>query len=123
MNHAMPKFLLLAAALLMPSCGVLNQQSASNITNVDLSSNNFVVTETNVEGVDTGWGLFFSFVLGIPVTLPSVNEAMNDLMTNVDAEGRSVGLINVTRTVEVSNWLLFHVVQQRVRADVVEFKK
>lgn len=119
----MPKFLLLAAALLMPSCGVLNQQSASNITNVDLSSNNFVVTETNVEGVDTGWGLFFSFVLGIPVTLPSVNEAMNDLMTNVDAEGRSVGLINVTRTVEVSNWLLFHVVQQRVRADVVEFKK
>lgn len=117
----MRNLVIAAIALLLPSCVVLDSQNATNITSVDLSSNNFVVRDTNMEGVDTGWGLLFSG-LGIPFTRPSVNEAMNDLMDKVDANDRAVGLINVTRSIEVSNWILFHVVQKRIRADVVEFK-
>jgi len=110
------------ALLLLPGCGILNQQDASHATQVELSSNNFTVRNTNVEGVDSGWGLLFSFA-GLTFTRASVNEAMDDLMDQVDAEGRSVALVNVTRTHSVTNWILFHVVQQRIRADVVEFTK
>jgi hypothetical protein len=108
--------------LLLPGCGVLNHQNATHITQVDLSSGNYIVTDVNKEGVDTGWGLGLSWLFGIPITSPSVNEAMMDLMDGIDALDRSVALINVTRSHEVSNWILFHVVQQRIRADVIEFK-
>ena len=120
MSHAMRSLVIATIALLLPGCAVIDYQNASNITSVELSSGNYLVTDVNKEGVDSGWGLLFSG-LGLPVIRPSVNEAMNDLMDGIDAQDRSVALINVTRSMEISNWIVFHVIQQRVRADVVEF--
>lgn len=120
MSHAMRILVIATIALLLPGCAVIDYQNASNITSVELSSANYLVTDVNKEGVDSGWGLLFSG-LGLPVIRPSVNEAMNDLMDGIDAQDRSVALINVTRSMEISNWIVFHVIQQRVRADVVEF--
>jgi len=108
------------ALLLFPGCAVIDYMETDIVTSVELSSANYVVTDVNREGVDSGWGLLFSW-LGIPVVRPSVNEAMNDLMDGIDAQDRSVALINVTRSMEISNWIVIHVIQQRVRADVIEF--
>jgi len=114
------KAVLLVTLLFATGCASYGSLEANHTTQVELSEGNFKVIATNVHGTSHGLGLFLSF-FGIPFSRALDSVAMDDLMDGVDAEGKSIAIINVARERKIQNWLLFHVKTVEYRADVVEF--
>ncbi len=119
------------------STGVFN---AANLTNVELSEDNYRVVATNVHGEASAEYLFgFSVAQrGEMQTLALIplggdrllyQSALENLWANFaeahgDVEGRSLALVNVRFDSDAQNVLFFYTKPTiSVRADVVEFYK
>jgi len=88
-------------------------------TRVDLSKGNYRVLKSNVRGTSTGFVLF-----GIlPLARPSYANAMGDLRSEAQMEGKATALANVTRDESDIYLILFSLPKITVTADVIEFIK
>jgi len=72
-------------------------------TTTDLHDNNFKMIKANARGEDSGFNLF-GF---IPIVSPSYADAMRDLHTEVNMEGRSTALANVAQDRSTMYFILF----------------
>lgn len=86
-------------------------------TTTDLTRANFRIVKANVRGEDSGfWLLGF-----IPITSPSIINAMDQLQHQAGSEGRAVTLVNVTQEERNAYFILFSIPRVVIRADAVEF--
>ena len=134
--------LLLAVALVLTTTGCVTTGSfpSANVTNVELSEDNFEIVATDVAGeASAGYILGFSVGLGLSSQMSTLalarvegegalyREAIRDLWANFRAEhgeveGRNVALINVRFDGDALNLLLYTRPTVSIRADVVEFE-
>jgi len=86
-------------------------------TKTDLSKNNYRIIKANARGTDKGFWL-----LGIiPFASPNYANAMKDLHKQIDIEGKSASLANITKDKSTLYLILFSVPKIIVTADVIEF--
>lgn len=86
-------------------------------TKTDLSKSNYKVIKANARGTDKGFWL-----LGIiPFASPNYANAMKDLHKQIDIEGKSASLANITKDKSTLYLILFSVPKIIVTADVIEF--
>ena len=78
---------------------------------------NFRVIKASARGVDQGFNLF-GF---IPIIMPSISDATDNLMQGIDAEGRAVSLTNVAQERQTLYLVLFSLPKIVIRADIIEF--
>lgn len=91
-----------------------------NVTQVELSSKNYEIVQTNAVGTDFGVKLF-GF---IPINPTSLAEAMESLHEDAKTRpGDCRALINVAKEYRCLYLILFSVPRIVVRADVIEFKE
>jgi hypothetical protein len=113
----MKSIVLLSYLLLTTGCSVFSRFPSQQVTSVDLGHKDFQIVQKSIVGTDQGFAL-----LGfIPVTTPSMVDAMTSLMSKVDSDGRSVAIVNVAEAIEADYWVLFSITRVKIRADVVEF--
>lgn len=105
------------AAPVLSSYGSGNAAVQSQ-TSVNLSSNNFIVTRTNIVGSSEGFNL-----LGlIPIYPARLNTAMDRLYAQSGIEpGSTKALANLTIERTSTFWILFSIPETTIRAQVVEF--
>ena len=90
-------------------------QTTQSATHLDRA--NFRVIKASARGVDQGF-----YLLGfIPIIMPSISDATDQLMQGIDAEGRAVSLTNVTQEHQTLYVYLFSLPKIVIRADVIEF--
>ena len=86
-------------------------------TYIDLDDKNYRMLKAAVQGRDNGFVL-----LGIiPFDRVSDGDAMVDLYSKVDVEGKATLLLNVHREYAARNFLLFSLPYTVITADVIEF--
>ena len=114
----MRRTLCLVTAALGLGCSTVNSGlPVHNAANVSLNRANYRVVKANARGSDVGFRL-----LGlIPIVSPSVADAMDDLMSTVDSEGRAIALVNVAEERGTIYLILFSLPRIEVRAEVIEF--
>ena len=82
-----------------------------------LTEKNYRVVETNVRGEDTGFRL-----LGlISFEEPSHSDAMRNIHEQVNMQGKSMALANVTNDLSVGYFILFSIPRLTISADLIEF--
>ena len=105
-------------AMLAIGCTTSNgemAQATQSATHLDRA--NFRVIKSSARGVDRGF-----YLLGfIPIIMPSISDATDQLMQGIQAEGRAVSLTNVTQERQTLYVVLFSLPKVIVRADVIEF--
>ncbi len=122
---------------LATGCSSSGQFSSMNLTNVELSENNYRIVATNVSGEATaGYLLGLSFGNGSnQATLALVRvegegllykEALENLWDNFEQEygspeGRQLALVNVRYDTDNLNLLVYTKPKVSIRADIVEF--
>jgi hypothetical protein len=123
----------------MAGCSTGGTFLAQNVTNVELSENNFDIIARNVAGTahaDYLIGLSFSngvtagtFALArVGGTATLYNDAFENLWANFEKdygsrENRNLVLTNVRYDTDILNLLLFTKTTLNIHADVVEFKE
>ena len=82
-----------------------------------LTEKNYRVVKTNVRGEDTGFRLlgFISF------EEPSHSDAMRNIHEQVNMQGQSMALANVTDDLTLGNFILFSIPRLTISADLIEF--
>lgn len=110
-------FPLVVATLTVACAGNIGQMPQSTQSATHLDRANFRVLKASARGVDGGFYLF-GF---IPIVMPSLSDATDQLMQGIDAEGRAVSLTNVTQEWQTLYVVLFSLPKIVVRADVIEF--
>ena len=126
-------FLIIVAA----GCSSSGQFPAANLTNVELSAQNYRIVATNVSGeAESGYLIGFSFGNGSSQsTLALVRvdgtgllykEAVENLWANFEEEhgspeGRRLALVNVRYDTDNLNLLVYTKPRVSIRADIVEF--
>ena len=132
--------LVISLALLIflaTGCSSSGQFSSANLTNVELSENNYRIVATNVSGeAESAYLLGLSFGSGSnQATLALVRvegkgllykEAVENLWENFEQEhgspvGRQLALVNVRFDTDNLNLLVYTKPKVSIRADVVEF--
>ena len=138
MKHFMRLFGLSVVLTTLAGCASTGRFSSTNLTNVELSENNFRVIATNVYGeASAEYLLGLSFAQGgemqtialIPLggdrllyKVALENLWRNFEQTHGNVEGRSLALVNVRFDSEALNVLIFYTRPKiSVRADVIEF--
>jgi len=86
-------------------------------TQTNLSRNNFKVIKSGVQGRDSG----FSLLGFLPIASPSYADAMADLHSKIDMEGKATALANVTQDRSNLYLILFSIPRLTITADIVEF--
>ena len=86
-------------------------------TSVDLNRKNYRTLKAAVQGRDDGFALFGI----IPFVRVSEGDAMVDLYSKVDVEGKATSLVNVHREQAERYFILFSMPYIEVTADVIEF--
>ena len=124
-------------AALFAGCASGGMFTASNITEVQLQKNNFIIVARNVSGeAEAGYLFGSTFSLGMmtnTVAILRVNgtgmlykEAFDDLWKNYEAvhglvEGKKLALVNVRYDADALNLFVYTRPKVMIRADVVEF--
>ncbi len=138
MKHAMRLFGLSVVLTTLVGCASTGRFSSTNLTNVELSQNNFRVIASNVYGeASADYLLGLSFAQGgethtialIPLggdrmlyKVALENLWRNFEQTHGNIEGRSLALANVRFDSDAQNVLLLYTKPKiSVRADVIEF--
>jgi len=139
----MKKSILILSSLLLldylTGCSTGGSFMANNVTNVDLSEQNFEFVARNVEGFSRA-----EYVIGISYssgfvanTLALVrtggsaklyNDAINNLWDNFkleygSTEGRNLLLANVRYDTDILNLLLYTQTDLYIHADIIEFEE
>ncbi len=126
-------------ALLLSGCTTGGAFLAQNLTNVDLTRDNFEIIATDVMGTaHADYLLGFSGSSGptsntlalvrVGGTATLYNDALNDLWRNFQAdygstEGRNLVLANVRYDTDILNLIVFTKTTLYVHADVIEFNE
>jgi len=124
-------------AAMFAGCASTGMFTASNITEVQLQKNNFIIVARNVSGeAEASYLLGSSFSLGMMTNTVAVlrvsgtgmlyKEALEDLWKNYEAvhgpvEGKKLALVNVRYDADALNLFLYTRPKVMIRADVVEF--
>ena len=124
-------------AAMFAGCASTGMFTASNITEVQLQKNNFIIVARNVSGeAEASYLLGSSFSLGMMTNTVAVlrvsgtgmlyKEALEDLWKNYEAvhgsvEGKKLALVNVRYDADALNLFVYTRPKVMVRADVVEF--
>jgi hypothetical protein len=111
--------------------------TASNITEVQLQKNNFIIVARNVSGeAEAGYLFGSTFSLGMMTNTVAAlrvsgtgmlyKEALEDLWKNYEAvhgpvEGKKLALVNVRYDADALNLFVYTRPKVMIRADVVEF--
>ncbi len=96
-------FLAAAVALVAIGCTTISVLPQHGEVRTTLDRANYRVIKANVRGEDTGFAL-----LGfIPIISPSVADATDRVMEQVDSEGRAIALVNVAEERSVLYLILF----------------
>lgn len=130
--------IIILLALAAGGCASTGLTASSHVTNVQLTSPNFKVIATNVQGeasakgvlgVSYGFGVATSQLAIIPLTEDRMlyRNAIRNFWSNFEAKngaiaGRRLALVNVRYDSESTNLILFTKVTTIVVADVVEFE-
>ena len=129
--------LCLLVAAMFAGCASTGMFTASNLTEVQLQKNNFIIVARNVSGeAEAGYLLGSTFSLGMMTNTVAVlrvsgtgmlyKEALEDLWKNYEAvhgpvEGKKLALVNVRYDADALNLLVYTRPKVMIRADVVEF--
>jgi len=105
--------------LFLTGCISVGEMPFSTGTRADLNQANFRVVKTSARGTDSGFRLFCF----IPIFSPSYADAMEDLHSKYEMEGKATALVNITQDKSEIFLLLFSVPRIKITADVVEFTK
>ena len=124
-------------AVMLAGCASGGMFTASNITEVQLQKNNFIIVAKNVSGEAEAGYLFGSklslgmmtntvAVLRVSGTGMLYKEALEDLWKNYEAvhgpaEGKKLALVNVRYDADALNLVVYTRPKVMIRADVVEF--
>ena len=130
-------FCLLITGIMFAGCAAGGMFTASNITEVQLQKNNFIIVARNVSGeAEAGYLFGSTFSLGMMTNTVAVlrvsgtgmlyKEAFDDLWKNYEAahgpvEGKKLALINVRYDADAMNLFIYTRPKIMIRADVVEF--
>ena len=109
--------LALLPVLLSIGCAASVGKLQTTQSSMHLDRANFRVIKASARGVDQGFNLF-GF---IPIIMPSISDATDNLMQGIDAEGRAVSLTNVTQERQTLYLVLFSLPKIVIRADIIEF--
>ena len=83
----------------------------------ELKDSQFRVVKKNLRGESMGFNL-----LGfLPIVPASITDAMDQVQSQVESEGRAIALINVTQERQTTYLILFSLPRVVVRADAIEF--
>jgi len=124
-------------AAMFAGCASTGMFTASNLTEVQLQKDNFIIVARNVSGeAEAGYIFGSSFSLGMMTNTVAVlrvsgtgmlyKEALEDLWKNYEAvhgpvEGKKLALVNVRYDADALNLFLYTRPKVMIRADVVEF--
>ena len=108
-----------SVCVLLTGCISVGEQPFNTGARADLSRANFRVVKTSARGTDSG----FHLLCFIPLFSPNYADAMEDLHTEYDMEGKSTALVNVTHDKSEMFLLLFSVPRIKITADIIEFTK
>jgi hypothetical protein len=86
-------------------------------TTIDLSRKNYRTLKAGAQGRDGGFYLFGI----IPLARVSEGDAMVDLYSKIDVEGKATTLINVHKDKAMRYYVLFSLPYTQITADVIEF--
>jgi hypothetical protein len=110
--------LLPAGSMVGPLLGATPPLQVTDLTNVKLARDNFVLVKANVVGRSKGFSLL-GFITICPAT---VTTAMNRLYAAAQMRpGEPQTMAHLTVERSSSYWVLFGIPQVEVRADVVKF--
>lgn len=99
-------------------CTILGKQTPRVIdTSINLNRKNYRTLKAAVQGRDGG----FSLLGFIPFARVSDGDAMVDLYSKVDVEGKATSLVNVHREHAQRYFILFSLPYTVITADVIEF--
>ena len=110
--------ILILLCLCLASCSTLGIMPHLSITQTELGSKNFKVLKTGVKGSDAGFALLLGL---IPISSPTYADAMKNLRSHIEMEGKSVALANITEDKSSFNLLLFVIPRIIITADIIEF--
>jgi hypothetical protein len=124
-------------AAMFAGCASGGMFTASNITEVQLQKNNFIIVARNVSGeAEAGYLFGSTFSLGMMTNTVAAlrvsgtgmlyKEALEDLWKNYEAvhgpvEGKKLALVNVRYDADALNLFVYTRPKVMIRADVVEF--
>ena len=124
-------------AAMFAGCASTGMFTASNLTEVQLQKDNFIIVARNVSGeAEAGYIFGSSFSIGMMTNTVAVlrvsgtgmlyKEALEDLWKNYEAvhgpvEGKKLALVNVRYDADALNLFVYTRPKVMVRADVVEF--
>jgi len=132
-------FVVFFGALLLSGCTTGGAFLAQNLTNVDLTRDNFDIIARDVVG-----SAHADYLLGVSSSAGAVsntfalvrvggtamlyNEAVNDLWRNFEenygsAEGRNLVLANIRYDTDILNLLVFTKTTLYIHADIIEFNQ
>ena len=124
-------------AAMFAGCASVGMFTASNLTEVQLQKDNFIIVAKNVSGeAEAGYLFGSSLSLGMMTNTVAVlrvsgtgmlyKEALEDLWKNYEAvhgpvEGKKLALVNVRYDADALNLFVYTHPKVMIRADVVEF--
>ena len=124
-------------AAMFAGCASGGMFTASNVTEVQLQKNNFIIVARNVSGeAEAGYLFGSTFSLGMMTNTVAAlrvsgtgmlyKEAFEDLWKNYEAvhgpvEGKKLALVNVRYDADALNLFVYTRPKVMIRADVVEF--
>jgi len=132
-------FTTLLVAFIISGCGSTGALNSANITEVQLSDNNYEIVATSVKGkasagyllgISTGAGNRQIQTFGI-ARLHGSSSLFGDAVENLwdnfrdeygEVEGRELALVNIRYDTDALNLFVYTKPTVSVRADVVEFK-
>jgi hypothetical protein len=130
---------LLVCVFLLSGCTTGGAFLAQNLTNVELSRDNFEIIAKDVMGTayadyllgvssSSGTGSNTLALVRVGGTATLYNDALNDLWKNFEenygsTEGKNLVLVNVRYDADILNLIVFTKTTLFVHADVVEFRQ
>ena len=103
--------------LFFAGCVSVGELPYKSGTKTDLNRANFRMIKASARGSDIG----FKLLCFIPFIAPSYVDAMEDLHSKVEMEGRATALVNVTQDKSEVFLILFSIPKIKITADVIEF--
>lgn len=129
----------LLCVFLLSGCTTGGAFLAQNLTNVELSRDNFEIIAKDVAGIahadyllglssSSGVGSSTLALVRVGGTATLYNDALNDLWSNFEenygsTEGRNLVLVNVRYDADILNLIVFTKTTLFVHADVIEFNQ
>ena len=110
---------LICLCFISVGCGTTSERSTPRAigTSIDLNRRNYRTLKAAVQGRDGGFYLFGI----IPFARVSEGDAMVNLYSKVDVEGKATSLVNVHRDHATRYFILFSLPYTQITADVIEF--